>query len=92
MTLSTVSGLGSLLAARELDEVLRCKAGRRSSEPGRGDAVLRATTLGRPTPFAPRKSKALLGRRVSFSGEIGRIVARIRGRSGVAAGLDCCLE
>jgi hypothetical protein len=75
-------GLGSLFIARELDEVLKWSAGRLNSEVGRGSAVL----------LVPRRSNALLGRRLSLSGEMGRAMARMRGRGGVAAGLDKCLE
>ena len=91
MTRSFVVGLGSLLAARELEEVFTRSAGLRNSEPGRGNAVFTSEMFGRPRPLAPRRSKALRGRRASFSGEIGRMVARMRGRSGVVTGLDCCL-
>jgi hypothetical protein len=51
-------------------------------------------TVGRPVLLEPRRSKAERGRRASFSGDMGRRVARIRGRSVVvvvvAPGLAVC--
>jgi hypothetical protein len=81
MTRSSAPGLGSLFSARELVDVLRCSAGLRRSEAGRGSDVRVA-----------RKSKALLGRRLIFSGETERVVARISTRVGEEAddGLDVC--
>jgi hypothetical protein len=76
----SVPGLGSLVRASESRDDLRCSAGRRNSEMGRGRAVR-----------VPRRSKALFGRRLSFSGEADRVV-RIRGRCGVAAGLEMFFE
>lgn len=74
-------GLGSLLNASESVDVLRCSAGRRSSDAGRGSNVR-----------VPRRSKALFGRRVSFSGDVGRTIARTRGRAGEAVGLGMWFE
>jgi hypothetical protein len=76
----SVPGLGSFVMARESLEDLICNAGRLNSEMGRGSALL-----------APRRSKALLGRRLCFSGKWKR-VERIRGCCGVVAGLDMCFE
>ena len=81
MARPSVPGLGSRLSAKELVDGLRCSAGRRNSVDGRGSDVL-----------APRRSNALLGRRLSFSREASRTIARILGRGGDAAGLEICLE
>jgi hypothetical protein len=81
ITRSSAPGLGSLFSARELVDVFRCSAGLRSSEAGRGSDVRVA-----------RRSKALFGRRLIFSGETERVVARISTRVGedADAGLDVC--
>lgn len=42
--------------------------------------------------FVDRKSNALFGRRASFSGEMGRAMMRMRGRSGVEVGTSCELS
>jgi hypothetical protein len=81
MTLPSTPGLGSLLSASGLVDVLSFSAGFLSSKVGRGRE-----------PFVARRSKALLGRPSSFSHERGRKVARSRGRDGVAAGLESCFE
>lgn len=82
ITRSSAPGLGSLFSARELVDVFRCSAGLRSSEAGRGSDVRVA-----------RRSKALFGRRLIFSGEMERVVARMSTRVGedADAGLDVCL-
>lgn len=41
--------------------------------------------------FVDRKSNALFGRRASFSGEMGRAMTRMRGRSGGEVGIGCDL-
>jgi len=81
MARPSTPGLGSRLSAKELVDGFRCSAGRRNSVDGRGSNVL-----------APRRSKALLGRRLSFSGDASRTIARILGRGGDTAGLEMCLE
>jgi hypothetical protein len=81
MARPSAPGLGSRLSAKELVDGLRCSAGRRNSVDGRGSDFL-----------APRRSNALLGRRLSFSGDASRRIARILGRGGDAAGLEMCLE
>lgn len=69
--------------ASELVDVFKWSAGLLSSEAGRGNDVLGA-----------RRSNALFGRRLIFSGETDRVVARIRTRVGddVDAGLDVCFD
>lgn len=41
--------------------------------------------------FVDRKSNALFGRRAGFSGEMGRAMTRMRGRSGGEVGVGCAL-